>query len=50
MDNNKIDYKISPNPSLIKRGKYLPLWKRGIKGDFRIDNSLYLKDIICGFN
>jgi hypothetical protein len=34
---DKIFYKISPYPSLPKRGKYLPLWERGIleKGYFR---------------
>ena len=28
---------ISPYPSLEKRGLKFPLWKRGIKGDFKID-------------
>jgi len=30
---NRIDHKISPVPSLPKRGIDLPLWKRGIEGD-----------------
>jgi hypothetical protein len=40
-----IFYKISPCPSLLKRGIYLPLWKRGMKGDFNIifDSNLLFK-------
>jgi hypothetical protein len=34
IDDEKIFHKISPCPSLLKRGKYLPLWERGIKRDF----------------
>jgi len=54
MDNNKIDHKISPDPSLLKRGKYLPLWKRGIKGDFEdremLNDNLTFADIEMAIN
>lgn len=37
--------KISPNPSLLKRGILeVPLWKRGIKGDFQSKQNI----IFCG--
>jgi len=33
-------YKISPDPSFPKRGtNEVPLWQRGIEGDFRMENT-----------